>query len=505
MSDNYGSKRRRFGKLRIGAIVGSAAVVALILILVFSPFSTNAGPHSVQSATPTTRTMSTSESTTSSTAETSTTSSGYNWIPNGVDVSYGIPDSTNARVGVDPSDVYVVWQGQLQPGHTQVFFSASHDNGSTFSTPEDLSNDQGIAQNPQVATRNGNVYVIWQDSSNGLVQLFFTASRDRGNTWSTPQAITGSTGSVDSSTMISVGSSVFIAWSDNSQGHDQVFFLASQDNGTTFASKVSISADAGTATSPRIASQLGYVFIVWEDNSAGHYQILERSSANDGLSFGTATVLSAGSTGDAINPSINGHITPKSSNIYAVWQDDSSGHYQIVFTSSHNDGASWSLPVNLSNDAGSATNPSMTSHGNGIGLDVFVVWQDASSGKSQIMATASYNNGTSFSNPVDVSDNEGAGVSAVSPHVSTRDDSTQTVYIVWENVCTCGGSTTSQAILSISSNNGVSYAASISVSDDPGNTLGAGLNESPSSGENVYMVWADDSSGSYQVVIHVVV
>jgi hypothetical protein len=66
-----------------------------------------------------------------------------------------------------------------------VFFTSSNDNGQTFKSPLNLSNNAGDSAYPQVSAVGNNVYVTWFDSTEGFFKILFTVSNDNGQTFST--------------------------------------------------------------------------------------------------------------------------------------------------------------------------------------------------------------------------------------------------------------------------------------------------------------------------------
>ena len=69
-----------------------------------------------------------------------------------------------------------------------------------FSTPENLSNSAGIADNPQIAVSGNNVYVIWEDKVESDSDIFISVSTDGGQNFMTPENISkveGSAGIAD--------------------------------------------------------------------------------------------------------------------------------------------------------------------------------------------------------------------------------------------------------------------------------------------------------------------
>jgi len=50
------------------------------------------------------------------------------------------------------SNVYVTWQDNPPTGNFDIFFAVSNNNGTSFSTPINISNNPGTSQNSEIAT-----------------------------------------------------------------------------------------------------------------------------------------------------------------------------------------------------------------------------------------------------------------------------------------------------------------------------------------------------------------
>src|SRR5215203_3767548 len=74
-------------------------------------------------------------------------------------------------------------------------FSASADNGTTFNGIENLSNNDGRSDKPQIAAVGVNVYVVWRDNSSGKDQIYFKRSSDTGNSFNTTENLSNTNGS----------------------------------------------------------------------------------------------------------------------------------------------------------------------------------------------------------------------------------------------------------------------------------------------------------------------
>ena len=62
-------------------------------------------------------------------------------------------------------NLYVVWEEEVTPDNNEIFFTASYDNGNTFSTPINISNTAQNSVDPLLTTEGNNVYVVWQRGS----------------------------------------------------------------------------------------------------------------------------------------------------------------------------------------------------------------------------------------------------------------------------------------------------------------------------------------------------
>ena len=119
-----------------------------------------------------------------------------------------------------------------------IFFTVSHDNGQTFlDEPIDLSNNDGFSGGEQMLVSGNNVYVVWEDTSNGLDNdIFFTVSHNNGDTFPLPATdLSDNDEGSGNQQMLVSGNSVYVVWRDESNGLDSdTFFTVSHDNGQTF-------------------------------------------------------------------------------------------------------------------------------------------------------------------------------------------------------------------------------------------------------------------------------
>ena len=417
------------------------------------------------------------------------------------------------RLAAYGSNVYIVWRDET-PGNYDIFFKSSTDNGTTFGKTVNLSNNTGFSGYPSISTFRNNVYIVWQDNTPGNnydYDIFFKSSTDNGTTFGKTVDITNNTGSainlsninaIFSSTtgiqpqISTFSNNVYIVWQGKSAQNYDIFFKASTDNGTTFGTAINLSNNTGFSGYPRLAVYGNNVYIVWQDNTPGNYDIFFKSSTDNGTTFGKTvtlsnnigqpsttvggkiqqlfgptTVTSTGqpsttvggkiqqlfgpttvtstqqnntgtttynsnrnnNTGFSDNPS----ISVFRNNVYIVWQDGIAGNnFDIFFKASTDNGTTFGTAINLSNNTGFSGYPRLAAYGN----NVYIVWQDNTPGNSDILFKASTDNGTTFRTAINLSNN--TNTSSL-PQISIYAEPDRTgssskllniIYVVWNDL-----------------------------------------------------------------------
>ena len=79
------------------------------------------------------------------------------------------------------------------------------------------------------------------------------------------------------------------------------------------------------STRPAIAVSGNTVHVVWDDNTPGNFDILYRRSTNGGVSFTEPIKNLSSNTGISFQPA----IAVSGSNVHVVWEDETSGNSDI--------------------------------------------------------------------------------------------------------------------------------------------------------------------------------
>lgn len=269
-------------------------------------------------------------------------------------------DSVYGQVAAWNNNVYVLWQDSMPSGNRNydIFIKNSVDNGNTFGSPVNLSNNSGFSEHPQIAAYNNNVYAIWADDTSGNREVLFTRSEDNGSSFiGTIKNLSNSTSDSFNQEIAVFGDNVYVIWLDQDEGDKaKILLKASDDGGVTFGRTVNISSNANDETFPKVAAYKDSVYIAW--NMADGE--LDKSD-NEGLFF--VSSLDGGSAFDnmtKLNPekdSGEAQVAAFSDAVYVV----SGGLHSVnvdgpIFMKSNDGGKSFSEPVMLDQN-GTFINP----------------------------------------------------------------------------------------------------------------------------------------------------
>lgn len=360
--------------------------------------------------------------------------SAYAQSGSGTTISLSTEESFKPKVAASGNNVYVVWQenqGEGMNSVADIFIARSDDSEKTFSEPDNLSDNSGRSSIPQVAAAGSNVYVVWEDGTPGNAEVFFAKSTDSGASFSDAEnisntvslssnpmiALTGSSGiavvwteslsltnfeifaitSDDggqsfgdvmnvsdndkesrAASVASVGEDIYLVWQDATSGNLEIMLAKSSDGGSSFDDPVNVSNTAGKSSAPQIAASGDNISVLWQEDT----KIRLAGSADGGSSFGSAKTL--GQADSLLKPQI---AASGNSVFVASGEND-----DIMLVRSSDSGASLGSSINISNNDGVSSTPAIAVSGN----NIYLAWQDSTSGNSDIFFTYSTDSGVTF-------------------------------------------------------------------------------------------------------------
>ena len=160
-----------------------------------------------------------------------------------------------------------------------------------------MSNNTGDSTDPDIASTNdGGTYVVWRDDTAGTEQILFQRSVDNGANFETglSEHLTLSNNTVKDidatePQIASDNSNVYVIWSQGNfdQGLTDIFLKRSTDGGTSFGDIINLSNNPNSQSSlPTIALLNNDVYTLWADGPFNNGEVYYRNSDDGGVSFG---------------------------------------------------------------------------------------------------------------------------------------------------------------------------------------------------------------------------
>ena len=386
--------------------------------------------------------------------------------------------SAGPRMVISGDSVYLVWE-EFTDSNLEIFFASSTDGGTTFSESVNLSNTlDGSSNGPKIAAADDNVYVVWQDTFPAN-DIFFAASTDGGATFSEPINVSNSSASA-SPQLAASGDNVYLAWEDSALGNPDIFFAASTDGGATFSESINVSntTDGFSSTAQLAVSENGIINLAWVDAEIST-DIFLASSTDGGTTFSEPINVS-NTEGGA--PSLSG-IAATGDSVYVVWQDVIPG-IEIFLASSTDGGTTFSDPVNVSVNEGISVSPVLSVH-QADPSSIYVAWVDDTDtgGSFDIFFASSTDSGSTFSEIINVSNTNG---SSTNPRVVV--DSAGNVTVGWSDSTL--DPSHDEVLVAVSGDGGATFGSSVNISNNPTSSALAQLVVSPTN-ETLNILWVD--------------
>ena len=349
-------------------------------------------------------------------------------------------------------------------------------------TTKRLTNNSGYSGYPDIAVNGANVYVTWSNDMVDNAEIFFRRSTDSGANWQAAKRLTSNSGFSGYPAVAVNGSTIFIVWEGHTPGNNEIYFRSSTDGGATWQAAKRLTNNAGNSHAPRVAVSGANLCVVWWDDTPGNFEIYFRKSLDGGATWQTAVRLTNNS-GGSWDPDIVGY----GSNFYVVWDDVSSTNNEVYFRRSIDGGANWQNQKQLTNNAGDSEYASIAVGGL-LGANLYVVWDDDSSGNDEIYFMKSTDKGVTWGTAKNLTNNAGE---SQFPNIAV---SGSNVYVTWYDSTSgndeiyvrksADGGDTWQAAQRLTYNTGASYDPIIALSTS-----------------NRYVTYFDNTPGNYEIYV----
>lgn len=318
-----------------------------------------------------------------------------------------------------------------------------------WTPPVDVSTLGGFSGGGARLAVSGNTWIaawLWSDGTTVMVQA--ARSTDGGASWSAPVTLSNPGESASEPAVAITGNGAVITWPTHRGSEYIIEASSSADGGITWGSAVDISVVGGAgqdALRPKAALSGSAWIIAWDRFDGNDWRVQATRSANGGTSWSSPTNLSLPG-----NSAFGAEVISSGGASVVTWQRFDGTDYRAQAARSTDGGASWSTPTNLSFPGGNADPPQLACSG----TTWVSTWTLLTAGHDIVQASRSTDNGATWSSPVTVS---ATPDNATFPEIATSGDAW---VVTWYR--TDGTHATIQAIHS--SDTGATWSSAVDIS-----------------------------------------
>ncbi len=300
-----------------------------------------------------------------------------------------------------------------------VFYRRSTDRGLTWSTPLKVSTNTTAATTGVLALdSSGNPYVAYVAQNGATGEIWTTRSTDHGATFQPPLRVSNASRNADLPAIaVDANRNVVVAYIDQDPSNNLLVVNAvrSTDGGATFGPVQSLAGENNINPLQPLSlafDSTGAAYLAWSTTGGGAGFTARMAIAPNGTTFTVKKTVSDTSV-DAFAPRI---AVDKSDALYVTFYNryvnaDATFNREIMLTKSTNGGSTFSPPVNVSNDGGQSFFPSVVPDSLG---GVSIVWEDdTGNDQSDVFYVHSSDGGKAFGAPVNLSASPGVSTGAV--------------------------------------------------------------------------------------------
>jgi hypothetical protein len=312
------------------------------------------------------------------------------------------------------------------------FYTRSTDGGTTFSMPISVTGNASIAIESTLALDSaGNPYVGWtgitSNPAQGPIAVFLARSTDHGTSFSAPVVASGASGDAENAEIVvDKNGNIVIVYVDFAASGSPIFSVRSTDGGTTFSTPSRVSQPGESIGNPPFLAvdSTGAAYVIYQDSSQSTATI-RLAVATDGRTF-TASKVVSNSQVNAFAPQI---AIDKNDGVYVTFYDrfainSSTFNREIVVIKSTDKGNTFGPQMNVSEDSGQSTFPSLIVGDQG---RVSIAWEDTTIDlQRDVMVVRSTDGGATFNTPINLSADPGRSFGAFG-----GTDSNNNLFIGW--------------------------------------------------------------------------
>ncbi len=252
------------------------------------------------------------------------TDNGTTWSPD-IRITNTPNTSWAPSMAVNGSVMHIVWE-EVIASNEEIYYKQSTDDGIGWSDNVCLSNDETSSFYPSVAVSGAGVHAVWYGYNSGYRSVFYKHSSNGGINWGPNTILTNVSAQSYNPAVAAKNQIVHVVWHDTRYGNEEVFYLRSSNAGANWSEEVRLTDNAGISYYPSISLSGTSVHLAWYDNSDGNFEIYYGLSTNEGLTWQPNTRLTYNQY-DSYRPSIAAQDTM----LHIIWNDNRDGDWEMYY------------------------------------------------------------------------------------------------------------------------------------------------------------------------------
>jgi BNR repeat-like domain len=344
--------------------------------------------------------------------------------------------------------------------------------------------NSGASMRPRaVVDSSGGVHVVWYDSTPGNEEIYYKRSTDGGGAWATSKRVTYTAGSsIGPDIAVDSSGKLYVVWEDKTPGNSEIYFKKSTDKGTTWSANKRVTWTDGISMASSVAvDSSNRLHLVWDEFTSGNFEIFYKKSTDGGATWSTSKNLSS-TSGNSVNAAM---VVNSPDTIHVVWYDFAPGNFELYYKKSTNGGSSWSAKKRITWNSGASTFPAIVVDPSG---NLHVAWSDATSGSAEIYYKKSTDGGATWTAGKALATNS---VESTTPDLTV--DISGHLHLVWS----ADSPYTSEIYYRKSTDKGATWAAAQRLTWNSGDSQVPVIAVYGSA--NIHVFWYDDTPGNYEI------
>ncbi len=292
---------------------------------------------------------------------------------------------TDAGTGVDAASVVIQVNDQVVYQGDQAVYTNSYGRCSRSGSKNDyryIYQPNAMFEFDQTVVVKVSATDLQGNAMNGSSYSYMTEMRSFGANKQVSKG-TGTSGTSRPMTVRDTAGNLWAAWHAGAQGSRDIYVAKLTTSDESFQTPVRLTTDSQDQCNPDLAAGPdGKVYVVWQDNRRGNWDIFGSVCSNH-QSFSKETRVSD-SNDNEVNPAVA--VDGQSPNrVYVAWQDGRNGNQDIYVAVSANAFVSTTVS-RVTTDMADQTDPDITVCGQN---PAYIVWTDMRNGQADLYGAAS--------------------------------------------------------------------------------------------------------------------